>query len=104
MKYHAKLRLFSLVGRRIVLNVPYHDCYITGVIVEQIGPAQFSCRLKSNGLPPPTIPVNFHRSEFCLPPLPRIERRPEYLDENYDGFVYADNPDFVNKFARVPRC
>jgi hypothetical protein len=42
---HIKTRLFSLVGRRIVLHKPYFG-YTEGMIAEQIGPMRFGCYLQ----------------------------------------------------------
>lgn len=101
MRGHVKTRLFSLVGRRIVLHKPYYGC-IEGTIVEHIGPARFGCHLKnpagevyaqSMGSNRP-ITVDFHRAEFALPPLPRDRRQPLWLDDDSEGLAYADVPNF----------
>ena len=90
---HTKTRIFTLIGRRIVLHEPYHGT-TEGVIVEKIGPARFGCHLqKSDGNLRP-ITVDFHRAEFKLPPLPRSERQPPRLSDDSDGFAYADEPNF----------
>lgn len=103
MQGHAKTRIFSLIGRRIRLHVPYYTYVAFGkkmigfqddIIMEQLGPARFGLHLDGyvhNGEP---IAVDFHRAEFKLPPLPRSERRSEWLPDDYDGFAYADEPNF----------
>jgi len=97
---HCKTRLFSLIRRRIVLHKPYNGC-TEGVIVEQIGPARFGCNLQfpdgrvyMSGVPGQPVTVDFHRAEFKLPPLHRNGRAPLWLSNDYDGFVYADVPNF----------
>lgn len=96
---HCKTQLFTLIGRRIVLHRPHAGC-TEGVIVEKIGPARFGCHLQHpNGHPyKPAATgcgvVDFHRSEFKLPPLPRDERPPVFLEDDSDGFAYADEPNF----------
>jgi len=98
MSGHVKTRLFSLVGRRIVLHTPYYDC-TEGMIAEQIGPARFGCYLQFPdghvyavaGRP---VTVDFHRAEFKLSPLPRSERQPLRLADDSDDFAYADIPNF----------
>jgi len=100
MNEHPKSRLFSLVGRRIVLHKPYNGC-TEGMIAEQIGPARFGCHLQfpdgrvyMSGVVGRPVTVDFHRGEFKLPPLPRSEREPEWLSDYSDGFAYADVPNF----------
>lgn len=102
MSGHTKTRLFSLVGRRIVLHKPYNGCY-EGMIAEQIGPARFGCHLQfpdghvyMSGVVGRPATVDFHRAEFILPPLPRSERQPLWLDDDSEGFAYADIPNFEN--------
>jgi len=102
MSEHLKSRLFSLVGRRIVLHKPYNGC-TEGMIAEQIGPARFGCYLQfpnghiyMSGMVGRPVTVDFHRSEFKLPPLPRRERLLEWLSDDFDGFAYADIPNFNN--------
>jgi hypothetical protein len=102
---HVKTQLFSLVGRRIVLHVPYYG-YTEGIIAEHIGGARFGCYLsnpagevyghtthKSKGSNRP-ITVDFHRGEFILPPLPRYKRDLTRLPDDSEGFAYADIPNF----------
>jgi len=96
--YHVKSRLFSLVGRRIVLHKSYFG-YTEGMIASQIGPACFGCCLQNpagevytSGNRP--ITVDFHRSEFKLPPLPSWNRQPIWLEDDSEGFAYADTPSF----------
>lgn len=100
MHGHIKTRLFSLAGRRIVLHKPYNGC-TEGMIVEQIGPARFGCHLQfpdghvyMSGVAGRPVTVDFHRAEFKLPPLPQSERRPLWLDDDSEGFTYADIPNF----------
>ncbi len=102
MSGHTKTRLFSLVGRRIVLHKPYFG-YTEGMIAEQIGPARFGCHLQNpagevymSGVAGRPITVDFHRAEFALPPLPQSERQPLWLDDDSEGFAYADIPNFEN--------
>lgn len=97
---HCKTQIFSLIGRRIVLHKPHAGC-IEGVIVERIGPARFGCHLQKSdghlymsGVTGRLVTVDLHRGEFKLPPLQRDERKPLWLPGDYDGFVYADEPDF----------
>lgn len=103
MHGHCKTRLFSLIGRRIRLHKPYHAYaaldepmvgFQDGAIVEQLGPARFGLHLDGYTRNGESITVDFHRGEFKLPPLPREERRPEWLPDDYDGFVYADELNF----------
>lgn len=98
MSGHCKTQIFSLIGRRVQLNQPYRTVaigrepmqrHLSGVIVEQLGPARFGLHLDDYA---PT--VDFHRGEFTLPPLPKSERQPTWLPDNFDGFVYADEPNF----------
>ncbi len=108
---HYKSQLFTLIGRPVTLNTPYAGSdgkqYTQGSIVEQLGPARFGLMLFDSAgvvycanLKP--ITVDFSRAEFSLPPLPSIARHcGAWLSDNSDGFAYADDPDFVNKFARV---
>lgn len=100
MSKHVKTRLFSLVGRRIVLHRPYNGC-TEGVIAEQIGPARYECYLQFpdrhiylSGVAGRPVTVDFHRAEFTLPPLPRSERPSLWLDDDSEGFAYADKPNF----------
>jgi len=97
---HCKTQIFSLIGRRIVLRAPYAEC-TEGMIAEQIGPGRFGCylqhpdgRVYMSGVKGRPVTVDLRRSEFILPPLPRSERRPTWLPDDFDGFVYADEPDF----------
>jgi hypothetical protein len=104
---HIRSTRFSLVGRPIRLTIPYRG-YTEGRIVEQTGPANFGLELwnadgiyHSIGIPRPIV-VGFHRSEFTLPPLPRVERDVKWenrLPDDYDGFVYGS--EFVNPYARL---
>jgi hypothetical protein len=100
---HSKSHLFSLVGRRVRLHKPYYayaaldeslQGFQDGTIVEQIGPARFGLHLDGYTRNDEPITVDFHRAEFKLPPLPRSEREPVWLDDDFDGFVYADVPTF----------
>lgn len=100
MSKHTKTRLFSLVGRRIVLHKPYNGC-TEGMIAEQIDPAHFGCYLQfpdghayTSGVAGRPVIVDFHRAEFKLPPLPRSKRQPLRLDDDSEGFAYADVPNF----------
>jgi len=97
---HCKTQIFTLIGRAIVLHKPYAGC-TDGVIEEQIGPARFGCFLQKpnghlymSGVVGRPVTVDFHRGEFKLPPLPRDERKPAWLPDDYDGFAYADEPNF----------
>ncbi len=93
MRGHCKTRLFSLIGRRIVLHTPHAGC-TEGIIVEKIGSARFGCHLRESGSRLyRLVTVDLHRREFKLPPLPREERKAIWLSD-YDGFVYADEPNF----------
>lgn len=97
---HCKTRLFSLIGRRIVLHKPHAGC-TEGMIAEQIGPARFGCYLQKpdghmymSGVEGRPVTVDLHRGEFKLPPLPRSERKPKWLPDDSEGFAYADEPNF----------
>lgn len=102
MSEHVKTQIFTLVGRRIVLQKPFAG-FAEGVIKEQVGTAHFECFLrmpsrelhthrKDHRLVPATVIL--HRGDFILPPLPRSDRRPVFLPDDSDGFAYADQPDF----------
>lgn len=84
MSGHCRSKLFSLVGREILLP----DCKITGWILEHLPKMFFRIQLESGNI------EVYHRSEFNLLPLPRDQRRPEWLDDDFDGFVYANEPRF----------
>src|SRR5574340_199260 len=96
---HVMTTRFSLIGRPIVLHTPYEG-YSKGVVVEQLGRANYSVHLegyKFNGRP---ISVDCHRSEFALPPLPREQRTPYWCGDDSD-YVYSDFDGFVNPYARA---
>ena len=102
---HIRSTRFSLVGRLVRLHTPYNG-YAEGRIVEQIGAARFGLELwneegtyRAHTHP---IVVDFHRSEFTLPPLPRFERdikEENWLSDDSNGFAYGS--DFINPYARV---
>ena len=82
------------------MHKPHAGC-IEGMIVEKIGPARFGCYLQQpnghvymSGVVGRPVTVDLHRGEFVLPPLPRDERKAVRLPDDFDGFAYADEPDF----------
>jgi len=91
---HTKTQLFSLEGRRIHLLEPYLG-YYGGTIRKQTGPGSFTVDLdKPTDPTDPGMPIHLYRCEFRLPPLPQEQRRPHWLPDDFDGFVYADVPNF----------
>ena len=85
---HIKSQLFTLIGRQIILNkdvTGWISSVRSGRIVEKLSGMTFGVTFAEfEGV------YYFDRSEFVLPPLRRGLRWPIYLEDDYDGFVYAD--------------
>jgi hypothetical protein len=92
---HVKTTLFNLIGRQIELFAPkYGHNYAR--IYAQTGPATFSAAARNGDS------FVVHRSEFHLPRRPtRFSDEPVWLEDDSDGFAYADCPEFENPFARA---
>jgi len=79
---HPKSKLFSLVGRPVILTHEYYPDTPGIITAKATGRMWFLIQLASGST------IWFARSEFKLPPLPREQRRPERLEDDFDGFVY----------------
>ena len=85
---HCRSRLFSLIGRPVVLNdywneYPGEPINLHGVIIEK-KPGKMRFLIDFDG-----HATWFDRADFKLPPLPAEQRRPEWVSDNFPGFVYA---------------
>jgi len=85
---HYRSKLFSLIGREVVLNDPYHryDQVFTHAVIKGKLPHRMRFGLQFPGF---HSLAWFDRSEFRLPPLPPQQRQPDWVLDEYDGFVYA---------------
>jgi hypothetical protein len=86
--YHCRSRLFSLIGRPVVLNDDWNDypgkpINLHGVIIEK-KPGKMRFLIDFGG-----HAIWYDRADFKLPPLHPLDRPPEWLRDNFDGFVYA---------------
>ncbi len=86
---HCRSRLFSLIGRPVRLQSPITidgESVFFGIIVSKIEHRmRFGVRLNDTD----TI-IYLDRAEFILPPLQLIDRQPEWVSDNFEGFVYAN--------------
>ena len=90
---HVLTRIFSLIGRPIVLNTPCRGCS-NAKIIKKVGPAWFIVQLdKADDMGNP-ITFNCPRSNFHLPPLDKWDRQPKQLSDASEGFAYAGVEDF----------
>ncbi len=77
---HIKTQLFSLIGRTVIVDG------VPGEIVSKV-PGRMRFGIKFGD-----AMVEMDRAEFILPPL--RDRWPEWLDDEHDGFVYSNIPNF----------
>ncbi len=76
---HCRTQIFSLVGRHILIPPDKHGT----ILSKKVGRMCFGVKLDGvNGI------TWMNRCEFLLPPLPKHMREPEFLSDNFDGFVY----------------